>query len=134
LIKVEKEAFSGLKKQCQMLGITIWNVIEHAEWVGVVIKHDAYAKLELVFSEKIRNSEAVSLLTAVGLHVEGLVEKSYALLTQQGISVEHYAVNPQSLMLVLLPECVDKAANILHDAYITSAEALDCLQKHAFLG
>ncbi|MFB9215571.1 aspartate kinase [Vibrio sinaloensis] len=134
LIKVEKESLSGLKKQCQMLGITIWNVIEHAEWIGVVIKHDAYAKLELVFSEKIRNSESVSLLTAVGLHVEGLVEKSYALLTEQGIAVEHYAVNPQSLMLVLLPECVDKAANILHDAYITSAEAIDCLQKHAFLG
>tara|TARA_Y100001956_G_scaffold30312_1_gene29908 strand:- start:24 stop:1211 length:1188 start_codon:yes stop_codon:yes gene_type:complete len=134
LIKIEKEALSGLKKQCQMLGITIWNVIEHAEWVGVVIKHDAYAKLELVFGEKIRNSDSVSLLTAVGLHVEGLVEKSYSLLTEQGVAVEHYAVNPQSLMLVLAPECVDKAANILHDAYITSAEAVDYLQKHAFLG
>ncbi|MEZ8102740.1 aspartate kinase [Vibrio bivalvicida] len=134
LIRIEKDALSSMKKQCQMLGVTIWNVIEHAEWIGVVIKHDAYAKLELVFGDKIRNSELVSLLTAVGLHVEGLVERSYALLTEQGIEVEHYAVNPQSLMLVLLPECVDKAANILHDAYITSAEAVDCRQKHAFLG
>jgi len=134
LIQIEKDTLCSVKKQCQMLGVTIWNVIEHAEWVGVVIKHDAYAKLELVFSDKIRNSESVSLLTAVGLHVEGLVERSYALLTEQGIKVEHYAVNPQSLMLVLLPECVDKAANILHDAYITSAEAVDCRTKHAFLG
>lgn len=134
LIKIEKDAICGLKTQCQMIGVTIWNVIEHAEWVGVVIKRDAYAKLELVFSDKIRNSESVSLLTAVGLHVEGLVERSYALLTEQGIGVEHYAVNPQSLMLVLSPEYVDKAANILHDAYITSAQALDCQQKHAFLG
>ncbi|OAJ94372.1 aspartate kinase [Vibrio bivalvicida] len=134
LIRIEKDALASMKKQCQMLGATIWNVIEHAEWIGVVIKHDAYAKLELVFGDKIRNSDSVSLLTAVGLHVEGLVERSYALLTEQGIEVEHYAVNPQSLMLVLLPECVDKAANILHDAYITSAEAVDCRQKHAFLG
>ena len=134
LIRIEKDALASMKKQCQMLGVTIWNVIEHAEWIGVVIKHDAYAKLELVFGDKIRNSESVSLLTAVGLHVEGLVERSYALLTEQGIEVQHYAVNPQSLMLVLLPECVDKAANILHDAYITSAEAVDCRQKHAFLG
>ncbi|MCG9650748.1 aspartate kinase [Vibrio brasiliensis] len=134
LIKIKKDAICGLKTQCQMIGVTIWNVIEHAEWVGVVIKRDAYAKLELVFSDKIRNSESVSLLTAVGLHVEGLVERSYALLTEQGIDVEHYAVNPQSLMLVLSPEYVDKAANILHDAYITSAQALDCQQKHAFLG
>ncbi|KHA59578.1 aspartate kinase [Vibrio variabilis] len=134
LIRIEKEMLSALKTQCQMLGIVIWNVIEHTEWTGVVLKLDAYAKLELVFGDKIRNSDSVSLLTAVGLHVEGLVEKSYALLTEQGISVEHYAVNPQSLMLVLSPECVDKAANILHDAYITSAEAIDYLQKHAFLG
>ncbi|MFM2590975.1 aspartate kinase [Vibrio sp. TBV020] len=134
LIKIEPEMLSGLKKQCQMLGVTIWNVIEHPEWIGVVVKDDAYSKLELVFKGKIRNSEAVSLLTAVGLQVEGLVERSFALLTEQDIHVKHYAVNTQSLMLVLLPECVDKAANILHDAYITSAEAVDCLQKHAFLG
>jgi len=134
LINIEPEMLSGLKKQCQMLGVTIWNVIEHPEWIGVVVKDDAYSKLELVFKGKIRNSEAVSLLTAVGLQVEGLVERSFALLTEQDIHVKHYAVNTQSLMLVLLPECVDKAANILHDAYITSAEAVDCLQKHAFLG
>ncbi|ANW23988.1 aspartate kinase [Vibrio coralliilyticus] len=134
MLKVDRDAFCGLEKQCQMLGVTIWNVIDHAEWVGAVIKHDAYAKLELVFGDKIRNSEEVSLLTAVGLQVEGLVEQSYALLSEQGIDVMHYAVNSQSLMLVLSPEYVDKAANILHDAYITSAEALDCQQKHAFLG
>ncbi len=134
LIKVEKESLCGLEKQCQMLGITIWNVIEQTEWVGVVIKHDAYAKLELVFGEKIRNSEMVSLLTTVGLLVEGLIQESYSLLSEQNIEVQHFAVNPQSLMLVLPPDSVDKAANILHDAYITSAQAHDCQQKHAFLG
>ena len=134
LIKIEKEALASLKKQCQMLGVAIWNVIEHAEWVGVVIKHEAYAKLELVFKHKIRNSESVSLLTAVGLQVEGLIERSYALLTERGIEVEHYTLNVRSLMLVLSPEYVDKAANILHDAYITSAQAVECQQKQAFLG
>ncbi|WP_038175354.1 aspartate kinase [Vibrio pacinii] len=134
VIKIEKEVLASLKKQCQMLGVAIWNVIEHAEWVGVVIKHDAYAKLELVFNDKIRNSESVSLLTAVGLQVEGLIERSHTLLTEQGIDVEHYALNVRSLMLVLSPEYVDKAANILHDAYITSAQAVECQQKQAFLG
>ncbi|NOH80900.1 aspartate kinase [Vibrio sp. RE86] len=134
IVHVDHASIDSLTKQCQMLGLEIWSVIEQAEWVGVVIKGDAYAKLELVFKDKIRNSEVVSLLTAVGLQVEGLVERSNALLSEQGIQVKHYAVNPQSLMLVLLPECVDKAANILHDAYITSAEAVDYQQKHAFLG
>lgn len=134
VVHVDHASIDALTKQCQMLGLEIWSVIEQAEWVGVVIKGDAYAKLELVFKDKIRNSEVVSLLTAVGLQVEGLVERSNALLSEQGIQVKHYAVNPQSLMLVLLPECVDKAANILHDAYITSAGAVDYQQKHAFLG
>ncbi|KJY82089.1 aspartate kinase [Vibrio galatheae] len=134
LIRVEKDALASVEKQCQMLGVEIWNVIEHAEWVAVVIKHDAYAKLELVFGDKIRNSEIVSLLTAVGLQVEGLIERSFALLIEQDIQVDHCVVNPQSLMFVLQPDCIDKAANILHDAYITSAEAVDCRQKHAYLG
>nr|WP_275658431.1 aspartate kinase [Vibrio sp. Isolate25] len=134
MIKVDRDTFCSFEKQCQMLGVTIWNVIDHAEWVGVVIKHDAYAKLDLVFGDKIRNSEDVSLLTVVGVQVEGLVEPSYALLSEQGMGALHYAVNPRSLVLVLKPEYVDKAANILHDAYITSAEALGSQQKHAFLG
>ncbi|UUM30955.1 aspartate kinase [Vibrio japonicus] len=134
LIKVQKEAFGGLEKQCLMLGVTIWNVIEHSEWTGIVIKHDAYAKLELVFGEIINNSELVSLLTAVGLQVEGLAEDSFMLLSEYGINVLHTESNPQSLMLMLEPSCVDKAANILHDVYITSEKVLDCQQKQAFSG
>ena len=134
LIKVEKDSISSLEKQCQMLGVTIWNVIDHPEWGGVVIKHDAYAKLELVFGDKISNSEVVSLLTAVGLQVEELADHSYTLLQEQGINVQHIALNAQSLMLMMEPSSVDKAANILHDAYITSEKVLDCQQKHAFSG
>ena len=134
LIRVAKETLPGLKKQCQMIGITIWNVIEHAEWMGVVVKQDAHAKLALVLVDKIGDSEDVSLLTAVGLHVEGLVERSYALLTEHNIKVKHYAVNPQSLTLILPPESVDKAANILHEAYIASTKAIDSQPQQAFLG
>ncbi|MEH0743146.1 aspartate kinase [Vibrio cholerae] len=134
LISIEKESLESLKKQCLMLGIHLWNVIEHAEWVDVVLKEDAYSKLELVFKDKIRNSGSVSLLTAVGLHVEGLVEQSCALLSEVAIDVIHVSINPQSLTLVVEPESVDKAANVLHEHYITSAKAIDCLEKHAFWG
>ncbi|WP_367988122.1 aspartate kinase [Vibrio sp. NTOU-M3] len=134
LIKVSSDHLSNVKKQCQLLGIRIWNVIEHPEWTGIIIKQDACAKLALVFSDKIRNSEPLSLLTVVGLRAEELVERSCELLEEQGIQVGHVAQKKQSLMFALLPECVDKAANILHDAYITSNEVEDYQQKHAFLG
>ncbi|GAJ77936.1 LOW QUALITY PROTEIN: aspartokinase [Vibrio sp. JCM 18905] len=134
IIEVDKEHLSSATKQCQMLGIDIWNVIEEAERAGIMIKQDACAKFDLVFSDKIRNSEVVSLLTAVGLRANGMVEHACDLLAKRDIEINFSATNALTMMLVLAPECVDTAANILHDAYITSSEALNIQQKHAFLG
>jgi aspartate kinase len=134
MIEVDNEHLSSITKQCQMLGIDIWNVIEETERTGIMIKQEACAKFDLVFSDKIRNSEAVSLLTAVGLEANGMVEHACGLLAQQDIAINFCATNALTMMLVLPPESVDTAANILHDAYITSSEALNIQQKHAFLG
>ncbi|MDE1313343.1 aspartate kinase [Vibrio aestuarianus] len=134
LITVQPEHFSSLTKQCQMLGIEVWSVIEETEWTGVIIKQDACAKLALVFDDKIRNSEQVSLLTTVGLLAQELVERSCELLAVHDIEVSYLSVDKQSLMLVVEPQYVNKAANILHDAYITSDELLDFHPKQAFLG
>ena len=134
MIEVDNEHLSSITKQCQMLGIDIWNVIEETDRTGIMIKQDACAKLDLVFSDKIRNSEAVSLLTAVGLEANGMVDHACELLAQQDITTNFCSTNALTMMLVLPPECVDAAANILHDAYVTSSEALNIQQKHAFLG
>ena len=134
MIEVDNEHLSSITKQCQMLGIDIWNVIEETDRTGIMIKQDACAKLDLVFSDKIRNSEVVSLLTAVGLEANGMVEHACDLLAKRDIEINFSATNALTMMLVLAPECVDTAANILHDAYITSSEALNIQQKHAFLG
>ncbi|MCW8336018.1 aspartate kinase [Vibrio paucivorans] len=133
LIHIDNTYLSSVQKQCQMLGIAIWNVIEHPERAGIVIKRDANAKLSLVFGDKIRNSEEVSLLTTVGLQAKGLKDHAHELLCQQDVSVSHISTTDRTLVFVVLPNCVDKAANILHDAYITESEAFDCQQKHAFL-
>ena len=134
MIAVDNEHLSSITKQCQMLGIDIWNVIEETDRTGIMIKQDACAKLDLVFSDKIRNSEAVSLLTAVGLEANGMVDHACELLAQQDIAINFCSTNALTMMLVLPPECVDAAANILHDAYVTSSEAVNIQQKHAFLG
>ncbi len=134
LIQTDNSALSALVAQCQMLGIYVSNVIERAEWAGIVIKQDARPKLELVFRDKIRNSEEVSLLTAVGSQAEGLVEHACMLLNEEGIDVQHSSCEKQSLALILSPAHIDRAANILHDVYIKANLAIDCQQKHAFLG
>lgn len=43
LIKAEKETLALLQKQSRLLGIAIWDVIEHPEWLAVVVKQDAYS-------------------------------------------------------------------------------------------
>ena len=134
IIEVDSEHLSGVTKQCQMLGIDLWNVIEETDRTGIMIKQDACAKLELVFSDKIRNSEEVSLLTAVGLEANGMVDHACELLIQQDIAINFCSQNALTMMLVLTPESVDTAANILHDAYVKSSEAVNIQQKHAFLG
>nr|WP_216613249.1 aspartate kinase [Vibrio owensii] len=134
IIEVDDEHLPSVTKQCQMLGIDIWNVIEETERTGIMIKQDACAKLDLVFSDKIRNSEVVSLLTAVGLEANGMVDHACELLEQQDIAINFCSTNALTMMLVLPPESVDAAANILHNAYVTSSEVLNIQQKHAFLG
>ncbi len=134
LITIEHEEISSLQKQCQMLGVEIWNVIEDAEWAGVAIKRDAYAKLKLAFGDKIRNSEHVSLLTTVGLQAPSLVDHSFTLLAEHDIDIRHMSTTSQSLMLMLNPQDVDCAANILHDAYITSDEVLNFQPRQLSLG
>lgn len=134
LVSVDHDSLAALTAQCQMLGIEVWNVIEKAEWAGVVIKHDACAKLDLVFSNKIRNSEQVSLLTKVGLQAPELKEQCCALLAANNIEVDHVSTTSQSLMLMLSPQDVDKAANVLHEAYIDSQLFVAVEAKHAFSG
>ncbi|MEF1213034.1 aspartate kinase, partial [Vibrio alginolyticus] len=107
IIEVDKEHLSSATKQCQMLGIDIWNVIEETERAGIMIKQDACAKFDLVFSDKIRNSEVVSLLTAVGLEANGMVEHACDLLAKRDIEINFSATNALTMMLVLAPECVD---------------------------
>ncbi|MCV5950336.1 hypothetical protein OFN94_36545, partial [Escherichia coli] len=85
---------------CQMLGIDIWNVIEETERAGIMIKQDACAKFDLVFSDKIRNSEVVSLLTAVGLEANGMVEHACDLLATRDIEINFSATNALTMMLV----------------------------------
>ncbi|MFB9137104.1 aspartate kinase [Vibrio olivae] len=134
MIQVDNGSLSALLTQCQMLGIAVSNVIERADWTGIVIKQDARPKLELVFHDKIRNSEEVSLLTAVGKQAEGLVEHAQALLGEEGIEVPFICCQKQSLALILSPAHIERAANILHDVYIKANIAIDCQPKHAFLG
>lgn len=134
LIKVAKPVLISVEKQCQLIGIDIWDVIEHPEWFGIVVKQDAFSKLELVLQGKVADRHQISLLTAVGANTQELAESLNSLLAEHKISAIHQKSDERSLTTALLPECVNSAANLLHRAYIMPSKAHDCLQKHAYLG
>ena len=133
LIKIASEVLLAVTKQCQLIGIAIWDVIEHPDWIGIVVKQEAYSKLELVLQGKVADRQLISLLTAVGAKAEELAESCYQLLIDNEIMTIHQKLDNQSFTIALFPDCVDSAANILHQAYITQSEAHVCLPKHAFL-
>ncbi len=135
LIRVESESFPSIIKQCQMLGIDVCTTIEEPTTNSAfVIKHDAYAKLQLVGAEKIRDSEPVSLITKVGLQAGALVTHARQTLAQHGIDVRYVSASEQSSMLMLDPANVDLAANILHETYVTSEIPQEFGLKQTFLG
>lgn len=134
LIRVENESFPSIIKQCQMLGIEVCTTIEEPTNSAFVIKRDAYAKLQLVGAEKIRGSEPVSLITKVGLQAGALVTHARQTLAQHGIDVRYVSASEQSSMLMLDPANVDRAANILHETYVTSEIPQEFGLKQTFLG
>ncbi|MGF1720117.1 aspartate kinase [Vibrio kyushuensis] len=134
LVEIEPAHLASATTQCQMLGITIWNVIKHPDHVSIVIEHDSISKLDLVFSDKIRNSSEVSLLTVVGLRAKGLIKSSKQLLIGRDINVVSDFIENESLTIVLSKDCVDNAAYVLHDAYIAQSQAFDGQKKHVLLG
>ncbi|GHY19637.1 aspartate kinase [Vibrio cholerae] len=135
LIRVESESFPSIIKQCQMLGIEVCTTIEEPTTNSAfVIKRDAYAKLQLVGAEKIRGSEPVSLITKVGIQAGALVAHARQTLAQHGIDVRYVSASEQSSMLMLDPANVDRAANILHETYVTSEIPQEFGLKQTFLG
>ena len=134
LIECAVQELPSLISQAQLLGIEVCSVIEETERAAVVIKRDASAKLKLVFAEKIRNSEQVSLLTVVGSRTQDIVVSAHGLLSEGEVDVQHHLLQQQSLTLVVSPDQVDTAANILHKAYIVARETQGYLKKEVHFG
>lgn len=134
MIECAVQELSSLISQAQLLGIEVCSVIEETERAAVVIKRDASAKLKLVFAEKIRNSEQVSLLTVVGSRTQDIVVSAHGLLSEGEVDVQHHLLQQQSLTLVVSPDQVDTAANILHNAYIVARETQGYLKKEVHFG
>ncbi|QMV15390.1 Aspartokinase [Vibrio spartinae] len=133
-LSFEPHHIDSILKQCHLLGIDVWNVIGEAEFTALLIKPDASAKLGLVFEDKIRNSKPVSLLTIVGKKANDLIDSTYQLLCSASILIDSGYSDSLSHSLVIAPEQIDSAANVIHEAYVISGSFVDHEPKQRFMG
>ncbi|WP_059121575.1 aspartate kinase [Vibrio sp. MEBiC08052] len=133
-LSFEPHHVDSILKQCHLLGIDVWNVIGDAEFTALLIKQDASAKLGLVFEDKIRNSKPVSLLTIVGKKANDLIDSTYQLLCSANILIDSGYSDNLSHSLVIAPEQIDSAANVIHEAYVISGSFVDHEPKQRFMG
>lgn len=130
-VQLDHEELQSAEKQCQLLGISLWNVIEEAEKSGVIIDKSAYPKLSLVFADKIRNSEEVSSLTIVGSKAKGILSHSCESLSNHGIGWLFQDKGESFATIFLKPEMLENAANLIHEKQIKLKEELEGKQKLA---
>jgi len=130
-VQVDADDLDSLKKQCRLLGIALWNVIEETDQSGVVILQESFAKLSLVFIEKIRNSEAVSALTIVGSKAKGILQQSCELFAQHDIKILNRAAGINYSTFILKPELLEKTANLIHEKQIKFKVELEEQRKLA---
>ncbi|MGO1298195.1 MAG: aspartate kinase [Vibrio sp.] len=123
LVTFAPEVYDSVLEQCQLLGIDVGNVIRETKWAGVVIKQGACARLMLVFSDKIRNTKPVSLLTMVGLKASHFVHAAHTCLSNVNIEIFYTFTTAEALMLLLVPCDIEKAANVLHDAFVVFSDS-----------
>jgi aspartate kinase len=121
-------------KQCQMLGI------ENECWVfdesscRLIVKDDDHDKLNLILADRAIEQKKVALLTMVGNNASALSAQSVRILLEVHLSVLHFCEQQHSFTLVMLPDTIDKAANVLHDKYIVTNERLSSGNKQLHLG
>ncbi|USD66612.1 aspartate kinase [Vibrio sp. SCSIO 43136] len=127
LVKVEvaKSEYHNLSGQCQLLGIDVWGVIETNESMAAVISANALAKLNLILSDKIRATQAISALNCVGGCVNDHISSMQELLAANEVQLLGAENSPRSVAMFVLPDQLDFAANLVHNSFVVANVELD---------
>lgn len=125
LLQLSSSDSKALREQCQLLGISCWNVITHADSEHWVVANDYLPHLKLVFADKIRDIEAVCTLTLVGHEVEGIAEKACDQLSTKGITVRQSQHSERYISILINDADLIEAANYLHETFVVSVKSLD---------
>ncbi|SON48084.1 aspartate kinase [Vibrio tapetis] len=125
LVQVVPAELHSLINQCQLLGIEVWDVLKTENYQGVIIKQNQFAKLALVLSDKICASKNVSALTCVGDAAPERLNAIHSLLKKHNVDVFWSMKTKNSVMLLICPEQLEVAANLVHNSFVVTNIELD---------
>ncbi len=134
LVDMSSVSIEQVIQQCHLLGIEPWDSIEEADNQAILIKEESFAKLNMVFANEIRNSQAVSVLTCVGLCSERVSDELVHYLINNQCSVLHTFKEGCSVSYLVTQKDGQRVANLIHQRFIASEKGVLSDEKQTVFG
>ncbi len=125
-IAANNETLDILNDLCEDQNIERYSVVI-ANGCGIVIAQPDLAKLTRVIHEQTVHVDEVCSVSLIGHHQLSSIQTIEDLLAEENIEVQSHVVCAHHTMVLLRPESLDKAANIIHDVYIDKNEQCSSL-------
>jgi aspartate kinase len=118
LISINEEHKQSVLTQCEMLAIDVqW---QHNK--QILIASNDTSKLLQVMHEEVYEIKIVSAVTLIGSQVASTIDSVNALFVENQITLLQQIRCETHYILILLPQDLDKAANLIHDSCIVKSK------------
>jgi aspartate kinase len=118
LISINEEHKQSVLTQCEMLAIDVqW---QHNK--QILIASNDTSKLLQVMHEEVDEIKIVSAVTLIGSEVASTIDRVNALFVENKINLLQQIRCETHYILILLPQDLDKAANLIHDSCIVKSK------------
>lgn len=122
-ITANNESIDKLVAQCGEQELEVFKVLTK-ELSGIVVSQTDLAKLMPVIHEEAVHIDDVCSVSLIGRSNLSSIQTLEALLAEDDIEIVSHSLCERHTMMLLAPEYLDKAANIIHDVYVDQNELL----------
>jgi aspartate kinase len=127
-ITSNNETIDKLVAQCNEQELEVFRVLSKDQ-SGVVVSQVDLAKLMQVIHEEAVHIDDVCSVSLIGRSNLSSIQALEALLAEDDIEIVSHSLCERHTMMLLAPEYLDKAANIIHDVYVDQNELLSVSKR-----
>ncbi len=127
-ITANAETLDKLVAQCAEQELEVFRVLTKNDG-GIVVAEADVAKLMQVIHEETVHVDDVCSVSLIGRSNMSSIQALEALLAQDEIEIVSHSICERHTMMLLAPEYLDKAANIIHDVYVDQNELFSATNR-----